>query len=77
MIVAMDLTVRRSPESRSKVAVKEVNVAKAGPLEETWIKRHQKRTGCTGKEFEKIGGILSEYRCKKCGKDIATTDGKS
>jgi hypothetical protein len=61
----------------SKVSGADSDPRNAGPLEQTWIERHRKRTGCTGTVFEKRGGLLSVYICKKCGKDITTTNGKS
>ena len=61
----------------SKVSGGNSDPRRAGPLVQTWMDRHRKRTGCNGDLVEKRGGILSVYICKKCGKDIATTGGAS
>lgn len=75
MTGALGPAVHRAPESRSKTAVNKVSghdgPRKAGPLEQTWIEHHRKKTGCKGERFEKKGGcILFEYTCKTCGKKI-------
>jgi hypothetical protein len=41
---------------------------KAGPLEETWMERHQKRTECKCDVVVKKGFVT--YVCTKCGREI-------
>jgi hypothetical protein len=41
---------------------------KAGPLEQTWIERHQVRTDCKCDTVVKKGFVT--YVCTKCGKEI-------
>jgi hypothetical protein len=52
----------------SKIRWNESNFRKAGPLEETWIERHQKRTDCKCDVVVKKGFVT--YICTKCGKEI-------
>lgn len=52
----------------SKVRRNDSNSRKAGPLEETWMERHQKRTECKCDVVVKRGFVT--YICTKCGKEI-------
>jgi hypothetical protein len=52
----------------SKVRDDDSNSRKAGPLEETWMKRHQRQTGCKCNVVKKKGFVT--YVCTKCGKEI-------
>lgn len=67
------LSIRIPQAPRSETSVNEVSdndciTRKAGPLEETWIERHQKRTGCKCDVVVKKGFVT--YICVKCGKEI-------
>jgi len=52
----------------SKVREGDSNSREAGPLEETWMKRHQRQTGCKCDVVKKKGFVT--YVCTKCGKEI-------
>jgi hypothetical protein len=44
------------------------NRRKAGPLEQTWIERHRRRTECKCDVVVKKGFVT--YICEKCGREI-------
>ncbi len=58
----------RSEITMSKVRSNSWSSRKAGPLEETWIERHQNRADCKCDVVMKKGFVT--YICTKCGREI-------
>lgn len=52
----------------SKVRSNSWSFRKAGPLEETWIERHQNSADCKCDVVVKKGFVT--YICVKCGREI-------
>jgi hypothetical protein len=53
-----------------KIKIGEFNTKKAGPLEETWMERHQKRAGHKCDLVVKESSWPPIYICATCGKGI-------
>lgn len=52
----------------AKVRCGDWSLRKPGPLEETWIERHQSRADCRCDVVVKKGFVT--YICTKCGREI-------
>jgi hypothetical protein len=53
-----------------RVRIVELETKKAGPLEQTWMERHQKRVGHKCDLIVKKSGWPPIYTCTNCGQEI-------